>query len=502
MLADPLLDILTIEEYQEMQADVLLATNYQRYHPAQASMSAFVQHTMPGYDMNWHHALICEKLDAFVAKEIKRLMIFAPPRHGKTELVGRRLPAKILGDYPDAGIIATSYGADLARRTNRDVQRIIDSPLYSEVYPNTKLNGKNIRATAQGSYLRNSDIFEVVNHSGFYLSTGVGGSITGMGFDYGILDDPYKNRQDANSETIRRGVWEWYISTFRTRAAPDAAIAIILTRWHEVDLAAQLIELADAVPDADQWEIVSLPAVADETIGDYDDREIGEPLWPNRFGEKSLKATRETLGSYEWSALYQQNPTPAEGTFFKRSWFNIVDTLPSNCRFIRWWDRAATEGAGDYTAGVLLARSGTDYYVVDVTRGQWSSGERDRIIRQTAALDRQTYGHVPQWAEQEPGSSGKDAAIAFVTMLAGYTAKYQTSTGSKEQRADPFRSQAEVGNVYLLSANWNKSYLDELTAFPHGANDDQVDGTSGAFNKLATASSLQVGKNPLAGYRG
>lgn len=499
MLANLAIDLPTIELPDFSFGGAVVEDSY---HPAQESMSAFVQHTMPDFDMNWHHSLICKELDEFIFGDTDRLMVFAPPRHGKTELVGRRLPARILGELPDAKIISCSFGADLARRTNRDVQRIIDSPEYQEVYPNTRLYGKNIRSTAQHSWLRNSDVFEVVNHKGSYTSTGVGGAINGMGFDFGILDDPYKNRKDANSETIRKGVFEWYVSTFRTRSSPGAKIAIILTRWHEVDIAAQLIEIAEAIPDADQWRVITLPAIYEGQKNDYDNREVGEALWPNRFSEKDLRGTRQTMGAYEWSALYQQNPTPAEGIFFKRSWFDIVDALPAGCKFIRWWDKAATEGAGDYTAGVLMARHDGRYIIVDVVRGQWSSGERDRIIKQTAATDKQAYGYMQQWTEQEPGSSGKDAALAFVSMLSGYAAKFETSTGSKEQRADPFRSQAEVGNVSLLSGIWNRAFLDELTAFPHGANDDQVDGASGAFNKLTKSGGIQVGKNPLAGYRG
>lgn len=461
-------------------------------HPASKSMQAFVLHTMPSYDMNWHHALICQKLDRFVRGEIKRLMIFAPPRHGKSELISRRLPAFILGERPNARIITASYGADLSRRMNRDVQRIIDSDEYRQVFPSTQLYGKNIRSTARGAYLRNSDIFEVVNHEGFYRSAGVGGAITGMGMDFGIVDDPYKNRQDANSQRIRQTVWDWYISTFRTRAAPNAGIVIILTRWHEMDLAAQLLELAKDIPEADQWEVLSLPAIAEGELSEGDPREQGEALWPNQFPVSNLVATQKTLGSYEWSALYQQRPTPPEGTFFKRSWFEIVNALPDDCHFVRWWDRAATAGAGDYTAGILMARHNNTFVVVDVVRGQWSSGERDKLIRQTADMDKQQYGYVRQWTEQEPGSSGKDAAIAFVSNLSGHGASYETSTGSKENRADPFRSQAEIGNVKLMAADWNRIYLDELTSFPHGSNDDMVDASSGSFNKLATTGKVEI----------
>ena len=141
----------------------------------------FTTYTYPGYEVNWHHREICGYLDRFIAGEIKRLMIFAPPRSGKSELVSRRLPAFLLGRMPDATIIATSYGADLARRMNRDVQRIMDDDAYRRLFPDTKLWGKNVRSDAQGSWLRNSDMFEVVGHRGYYLGTGVGGSITGSG---------------------------------------------------------------------------------------------------------------------------------------------------------------------------------------------------------------------------------------------------------------------------------------------------------------------------------
>jgi hypothetical protein len=147
-------------------------------------------------------------------------MIFAQPRSGKSELVSRRLPAYILGRDPDATIIAASYGADLARRMNRDVQRIIDTPEYQRLFPDTQLWGKNVRSVADGSYLRNSDLFEVVGHRGFYMSVGVGGALTGMGSKYMVLDDPVKNRKEANSATYRQSVWEWYTSTFYTRLAP------------------------------------------------------------------------------------------------------------------------------------------------------------------------------------------------------------------------------------------------------------------------------------------
>ncbi|MBR1694479.1 MAG: terminase family protein, partial [Selenomonas sp.] len=183
---------------------------------ARRSMARFALYTDPRYKMNWHHRLICDRLDQWIRHKIKRLMIFMPPRHGKSELVSRKLPAYIFGINPDASIIGTSYSADLATAMNRDVQRIIDSEIYNSLFPETTLNGSNIR-TVSGSALRNSDKFEIVGHRGMYRSAGVDGGITGMGGDYIIIDDPIKNRQDANSQTMRQHVWDWYTSTLYTR---------------------------------------------------------------------------------------------------------------------------------------------------------------------------------------------------------------------------------------------------------------------------------------------
>ena len=175
---------------------------------ARSCLAAFVRYTMPGYRMGWVHEEICSELDAFLADVVAgrspRLMLTMPPRHGKSELASRRFPAYALGRYPDLSVISTSYAADLSSRMNRDVQRVIDSPEYRELFPGTALYGKNIRTVGNGSYLRNSDIFEVVGHAGCYRSAGVGGGITGMGGHIVIVDDPFKDRASADSRPSAR----------------------------------------------------------------------------------------------------------------------------------------------------------------------------------------------------------------------------------------------------------------------------------------------------------
>lgn len=478
---------------------------------ARSGLLGFTQHTMPSYDTNWHHAIICDYLDRFISGEIKRLMIFMPPRHGKSELVSRRLPARILGERPEANIIATSYGASLARRMNRDVQRIMDSPKYKEIYPDTMLSSSNIRTVAQGTWLRNSDMFEVVNHGGAYVASGVGGPIGGMGMNYGIIDDPYKNRQDANSETVRRTVWDWYAGTFRDRLAPNGGILITTTLWSESGLSYRLLEAAKENPNADQWVVLRFPAEYDdatpEAMQGYaiecDERqEIGAPLWPNRFDSTALAATKASIGAYEWNAKFQQDPAPREGNMFKREWFVIVDALPAGCQLIRYWDKAGTAGGGDFTAGVLMAVKDGRYYVVDMIMGQWASSERENVIESTTIADAQkysVYGHsYTVWIEQEPGSGGKESAQATIKRLAGYPVFADRPTGDKELRAEPLEAQFSIGNVRLIKGSWITAYIEHMTSFPFGKVKDVTDASSGAFNKLARITPIKGhGENPF-----
>jgi len=457
---------------------------------ARSNLLDFTTYTKPDYEVNWHHRVVCSYLDEFVAGRIKRLMLFMPPQNGKSELVSRRFPAYILGRNPDAQVIACSYGSDLAQAMNRDVQRIMDDEPYQELFPGTKLFGANVRTVASKTWLRNSDIFEVVGHKGVYRCAGVGGPITGKGMNYGIIDDPVKNRQDANSTTIRQAVWEWYTSTFYTRRRPNAGILLTVTRWHEDDLAGRLLALADSDPGADQWTVVEFPA-----LGEWDDkhpkakedpRGEGDALWPERYSLRDLAATRINVGTYDWNSLYQQRPTPPDGGMFKRQWFEIVNVAPRLTTRVRYWDKAGSSGKNDYTVGVLIARDKLgQFYIEDVVRGQWSALERENIIKQTAAMDHDLTGSTTIWHEQEPGSGGLESAQATSRNLAGYAVHTERVTGDKETRAIPFAAQCEAGNVKLVKGDWNAAFLNELTSFPYGTNDDQVDAAAAAFNKLA-----------------
>lgn len=449
-----------------------------RRRVARASVLSFVEYVNPVYDAKWYHRLVCQYLDKFVSREIENLMVFYPPQHGKSQLVSRSLPAFIFGKNPDAKVIAASYAAELIQGMNRDVQRILESNEYRKLFPETRLNESNVRTVA-GSFLRNNDIFEIVGRRGQYRCAGVGGGLTGFPCDFGIIDDPYKDYKEASSETVRRGVWEWYTSVFLSRTHVNTGKLITLTRWHEDDLAGRLLDL-----EPNKWTVLKLPAICEFPKADYDLREIGDALWCERFPIETLRE-RQALNPHQFEALYQQNPTAREGAFFKVDRLEIIDTLPIGGRGGRGWDKAATAGGGDYTASVkVFAYPDGSYVIADVVRGQWDTAERDRSIRQVAELDGRS---VRIKGEQEPGSAGKDSAEAFIKLLSGFSVRVKRSTANKQERADPFSSQVNAGNVRLLRGDWNQAFIEELRSFPQGKNDDQVDAASLIFNDLASA---------------
>lgn len=439
---------------------------------ARRSMADFTLYTDDAYQMNWHHRLICEYLDKWVRKEIRRLMIFTAPRHGKSELVSRKLPAYIFGRNPDTSVISASYSADLASRMNRDVQRIIDSEKYIELFPNSRLFGKNIRSVANGSFLRNSDIFEIVGHKGVYRSAGVGGGITGMGGEYIIIDDPVKNRDEANSSTYREKLWDWYTSTLYTRLEKDACILVTLTRWHEDDLAGRLLEKMKE-PDGEQWTIINLPAICEDPPAPYDIRKPGEALWPGKYNEQALANIRATVGTYDWSALYQQRPQPAEGAIFKREWFNhTYKALPHQNMIIQSWDLPFVKSEGSAKcACIIMGRAGGQIYIIDVINDKMDFAEN------VAAFRRITLKHPKARAKVVENKANGPAIVSLLAKEIPGIVPFEPK-GSKEERAISITPYFEAGNILLPEeAPWLSDFVEQFVGFPSGKFKDMVDAT-------------------------
>jgi predicted phage terminase large subunit-like protein len=463
----------------ESKIKLLLAkkTSYER---SGKEILHFTKWTNPRYQTNWHHRILCEKLDKFVRGEITRLIVLMPPRNGKSELVSRRLPAFAFGLNPHEQIMSASYGQDLASKMNRDVQRIMDSEQYKKIFPNVTLPGPDqIKTDGRTKYIRNAKEFEIVGSRGMYRCAGVGGAITGTGFTLGIIDDPIKNRAEADSATYREKIWDWYTSTFYTRKEENARILVTVTRWHEDDLVGRLLKKSKEDKNADQWDVVEFPAIRDERVCEEDPRSIGEPLWPEKFPLTELVAMKAVMGSREWSSLQQQTPITEGGNIVKRDWWKYYDELPRMPdEWIQSWDLTFKESGNSYVVGQVWMRKGANKYLVDQFR------QRIGFVETISAIQTMTH-KWPQAGRKliEDKANGPAVIDALKNKISGIIPI--SPEGSKESRANAVSAQIESGNVWLpRNAIWVHDYIEEWAAFPNGADNDQVDATTQALKKL------------------
>jgi predicted phage terminase large subunit-like protein len=412
----------------------------------------------PSWRWDWLYLQhIRQALEGITRGDTRRLMLLLPPRHGKSEMTTIRYPVWRLERDQQVRVCVGCYNQTFAERFGRKARRIAT---------------RRLQLSTERSAAREWE----TTAGGVFRSCGVGNPPTGEGFDLLIIDDPVKSREEAESEAYRERVWEWYTDDLYTRREPGCAIILIQTRWHEDDLAGRIL----ASEQAGAWEKVSLPALAteDDPLG----REPGEALCPERYPVEELQDIRRTQGGYAFEALYQQNPTPREGSFFKVGKLEIILARPAGLRLCRAWDLAGTEGDGDYTAGTLLGRDTDGYtYVCDVVRDQWGPDDVERNVKQTAGLD---TAQVSVRLPQDPGQAGKKQAAQLVRLLAGVPVKAEPVSGDKATRAFSFAAQVNSGNVRLVAGEWNRAFIEELRQFPMGKYDDQVDAASDAFNAL------------------
>lgn len=413
---------------------------------ARQSLLGFTEYTLPQYRRAAHHELIAEKLEAVERGEIDRLMIFMPPRHGKSELASKRFPAWCLGRKPDRQIIAASYNSDLANDFGRNVRNLVAEPEFGQVFP-----GVTLAPDSQAANRMNT------NKGGTYVAAGVGTAVTGRGAHIALIDDPFKDREEADSERRRDLVWDWYRSTLYTRLMPGGAIVLIQTRWHEDDLAGRLLE-----QEQDQWEVLELPALHPERGA----------LWPEWYDETALLRIKDTIGPREWSALYQQQPQPDEGTFFQRDWFTEWETLP-HCRFYGSSDYAVTDGGGDYTVHTVWGVDAKgDIYRVEQWKGQTASDEwierKLDLVAKWKPLCWFGEGGVIQKAV-EPMLRRRMRERSVHCRL-----EWLPSVSDKPTRARSFQAMAATGRVKFERG----ADLSEFLVFPAGKHDDEVDTAS------------------------
>jgi len=417
-----------------------------------------------------HIDLINRKLLDIATGRLRRLMLFMPPRHGKSTMVSHYFPAWYLGRFPDRRVLLTTYAADFALSWGRKARDVMME--YGDLF------GVRLRADSAAAHA-----WDLLGREGGMTTAGVGGPITGKGADILIIDDPVKNEEEANSPIYREKVWEWYRSTAYTRLEPGGSLILVMTRWHEDDLSGRILD-----QEAPLWDVVMLPAVAETSIiagqpvPDQLGRPDGQALWPERYDEAALSEIELSIRAYWWAALYQQRPRHREGGMFQRQWFTISDEIPIGLALVRFWDLGGSR-KGDWTAGVLMGRAADNRVcILDVKRMRGTPGEVEALVIQTAALDGR---NTTVCIEQEPGSSGVYLVDQYIRKLIGYRVLAKRPTGPKDVRAEPLSSYAQAGNVWLRSGRWNEDFLDELEGFPHGAHDDQVDGAAGAYEQLS-----------------
>jgi hypothetical protein len=278
----------------------------------------------PDYKAGWVHGDLCALLDAFVdgveQGKRPRLMVWVPPRHGKSHIISRAFPAFLLGKHPEWEVVNATYGQDLANDMGRFVRGVLNDNVFNSIFPTTIVDPASNAMDRVDTYALGK------RNRGGYKAVGVGGALTGRGAHVLIIDDPVKNREDADSELMREQTWNWYSSTARTRLAPGGGVIILQTRWHLEDLSGRLIERAKADKKADQWHVYKFPAIA--TADEYGldgklRRKAGEALDPARFPIEELEQLRATIMPRDWNALYQQNPVAEDGTYFLRDWIKL-----------------------------------------------------------------------------------------------------------------------------------------------------------------------------------
>jgi predicted phage terminase large subunit-like protein len=463
------------------------------------SLLNFVQTTFPGYQVGWFHRKLASELDQFLVdvkdQKSPRLIIMAPPRHGKSELSTVRLVAYALGKYPDMEIITTANTADLAGQFSRDVQSVLDTEKYHSIFPETRIVG---RFAGAGEAIRQSGFFEIVGRRGKYRSCGVGGAITGMGADILIIDDPVKDDKEANSPLQRDNLWNWFRSTARTRLSPGGGIIVCMTRWHMDDLVGRLLKQEQE--GGEHWGVLSFPAIAEE---DDDYRRKGEPLCPERFSIADLLNTQRLLGSYRFQALYQQHPIAPEGGIVKMEWLRYYteSDLPQNFdQILISCDCSFKDTPGsDFVAIHVWGKAGAKFYLLDRDHGRMNFTATCTAI---AAMTRKWPKAMPILIED--AANGPAVVDELSRHISGVVSV--RPEGSKESRVNAVSALFEAGDILLPHprlAPWVSAVANEFTGFPHVPHDDDTDAMTQALRRFRSCIPLAIhfSSRPIPGLR-
>lgn len=440
-----------------------------RQELARRNLLDFCRRVDPKYECAPHLRLLAARLEALERRDIRRLIVATPPRHGKSRLCSQLWPAWLLGRSPDASVVLASYAAELAQQNSRRVRELLGDQRYPfDVKVSDESFAVNRWATQD---------------SGMVIAAGVGSGLTGFGADALIVDDPIADRADAESPAIRESTWAWYQDVARTRLHGNAIQLVIATRWHEDDLTGRILSSGMAR----EWEVLNLPAIAE--ANDPLGRAIGDPLWRERYPLSELPSVeRGEISSRSFAALYQQRPVPAEGAIFKSTWFeHRYDELPPLTMTVTAADCASKTGvANDFSAIVTIGTDGKDYYLVDVVRERL---EFPDLVRRMAGVHERLHSEK---VFIEDASSGtplvQELRRSTNLPIIGIPPR-----GAKVARAESVTGVFEAGKVRLpKSAPWSEVFIDEFLRFPAGKHDDQVDATSLALSQLILLGSRKL----------
>lgn len=430
-----------------------------------------------------HTKLICERIDKAIEDFRNgistKLMIKVPFRHGKSDIVSRYLPPRFMGLFPDHDCIVTGYSADLAYTFSKFARRLMLSPQHAKCFPGAQLARGDQSVATWG----------IDGHNGAAYWLGLDGSATGKGGSLIVVDDFFKGREEAESETIREKRWEGFRDNIMTRLAPVHILIILATPWHEDDLFGRIQSKMKNDPRFPRFEEIRIPA--------YDHAYGGDGwLFPERFSKEWYESQRSVLGGengYSYLSLMQCDPVPRGGTLIKTDGIKIIDDMPKGLQWFRAWDLASSEKQRqsddpDYTVGVKLAVHWKQtahpdiqipyLFVSDVVRGRWEAPQRNDKIVQTTLKDGDSVT-----VGVEAFGPYKDAYNELKLILRGVVNLFKRNMpGDKLAKMSPLEPIFEAGNVYLLKAAWNEEYIKELSKFPSGKHDDQCDATAVGYD--------------------
>lgn len=421
---------------------------------AATSLPQYIDYLDLGIIPAVHHRLLLSALEEVERGDCPRLMVCMPPGSAKSTYTSQIFPAWYLGKHPDRSVIAASHTQELAERFGRRVRNLFASAEHRNVFQ------VGIAEDSQAAGRWDTE------KGGEYFAAGVGGSITGRRADLGIIDDPVKSREDADSERSREKAWDWYVNDFLTRLKPGASQIVVMTRWHDDDLGGRILER-----ESHRWKVIELAmeALPDDPLG----RKPGERLWPEWYTDDIVETAKKDVRG--WNALYQQRPAGDEGDYFKADWFVEYDEPPKDLKIYGASDYAVTDGGGDFTEhGVFGLDAWGNLYVLDWWRGQttsdiWIERKCDLILR-----------HQPHCWFGEAGPIRRAVEPYMLRRMnerhAYCRIEWLASIADKTARCRPFQALASMGKVFMPKyAPWKADLMGQLLRFPANKYDDGVD---------------------------